>query len=54
MTIDEISKIVSNRLQFLKAQRTQAVAAGELEQVTKLDAQIAETQETLNKLLTLE
>jgi hypothetical protein len=53
MALDEVILIVGNRLQALQAQRTLAVAAGELARVAALDADIAETTTTLNQLRTL-
>jgi hypothetical protein len=53
MALDEVIQIVGNRLNALQVQRTLAVAAGELARVTALDADIAETQTTLEQLLTL-
>ena len=53
MTVNEIIKILSNQLEFLRGQRTMAVAIGDLAQVTTLDGQIDETQTTLDQLNTL-
>ena len=53
MNLDQIIKIVSNRLEFLRAQRTTAVSIGDLERVAALDAEVAETQATLGRLKTL-
>ena len=50
MTLTEIKQIVSNRLNALKAQRTLAVAAGDLERVAQLDVDINETANTLEQL----
>jgi hypothetical protein len=53
MNLDQIIKIISNRLEFLRSQRTTAVSVGDLEQVVALDSEIAESTATLNRLLTL-
>jgi hypothetical protein len=53
MALDEVILIVGNRLNALQAQRTLAVAAGELARVAALDADIAETTTTLDQLRTL-
>lgn len=50
MTLEEIIRIVRNRLAFLQAQRTGAVATGDLDRVASLDADIYETQATLARL----
>jgi hypothetical protein len=42
------------RLVQLSQLRASAVSLGDADQVARIDAQIAETQETLNKLLTVE
>jgi hypothetical protein len=53
MKIEDVKQIISNRLSYLRSQRVQAVAVGDLEQVAILDVQILETQLTLDQLLTL-
>lgn len=53
MTISEVVRIISNRLMSLQSQRTQAVMLGDLQQVSTLDAEIEETQRTLNALQSL-
>ena len=53
MNLTDIIRIVSNRLDALRAQRVLAVHVGDLEQVTRLDADIAQTQTTLDQLRTL-
>jgi hypothetical protein len=53
MAVDEIIIIVENRLVTLRSARALAVAQGNLEYVTSLDAEIAETQNTLAALNTL-
>lgn len=50
MTIDEVKSAVSNRLSFLNTQRSQAELQGDLTNMVRLDAEIAETQETLTRL----
>jgi hypothetical protein len=51
MTIEEIIRIVRNRLASLQSQRTSAVATGDLDRVASLDVDIHETQATLSRLL---
>ena len=53
MLIQDIIQILNNRLEYLKSRKTIAVRFGELEQVTQLDSEISETQNTLDQLRTL-
>jgi hypothetical protein len=53
MLLQDIIQILNNRLESLKAKKNIAIASGELEQVTQLDSEIAETMVTLNQLKTL-
>ena len=53
MLIQDIIQILGNKLEFLKSKKTIAISSGDLEQVTKLDAEISETLDTLNQLRTL-
>jgi hypothetical protein len=50
MTIDQLTIILTNRISSLSAQRSYAVAIGNLEQIAILDADIAETEITLAQL----
>ena len=53
MNVADIIRIVSNRLDALRSQRTLAISIGDLEQVATIDSQITETQTTLDQLRTL-
>jgi hypothetical protein len=53
MTLQEIVNIVGNRIAALRNQRAVAVLVGDLNQVNAIDAEIAQTQMTLDQLLTL-
>jgi hypothetical protein len=53
MTLAELITIIRNRLNTLDQQRGQAVSAGDLARVTAIDADMAETQATLDALNTL-
>lgn len=53
MNIVEIIKITENKLANLRNERSNAVLAGDLELVVKLDDQISETEITLGKLKTI-
>jgi hypothetical protein len=53
MTLQEIVNIVGNRIAALRNQRAVAVLAGDLIQVNAIDAEIAQTQMTLDQLLSL-
>lgn len=50
MKIEEIIFILENRIKSLLQQRDNAVMSGNLEIVTQLDIEIAETQNTLDTL----
>jgi hypothetical protein len=50
MTLEMIKQILSNRLTNLNSQKAYLVAIGDLEQVTKVDLEITETQATLDQL----
>ena len=54
MTIADLIRLVSNRLSTLNNQRGTAVSLGDTDAIERLDQAIAETQDTLNKLHTLE
>lgn len=53
MTIQELIRLASNRLAALNGARATAVATGDVSRLEALDADISETQTTLNKLNTL-
>lgn len=54
MTIPELIKSCEKRLVYLQTLRSSATDLGDLRQVDALDVQIAETQDTLNKLRTVQ
>jgi|LakMenEpi03Aug12_release.lakeMendotaPanAssembly.Ray.scaffolds.fasta_scaffold3590153_1 hypothetical protein len=53
MTIQQLITLASNRLAALNTSRANAVALGDVERIDALDAEIAETQNTLDALNTL-
>lgn len=53
ITIDELIRMARARLVYLSQQRSSAAALGDQPQIELIDADIAATQTTLNKLLTL-
>ena len=53
MTIHELIQIARTRLTYLAAQRETAVRLGDEVQIAAIDEESAQTQETLNQLLTL-
>ncbi len=53
MTLAELIQLVSYKLAALNSARASAAAIGDLNQVVVLDAQINETQLTLDQLRTL-
>jgi hypothetical protein len=53
MTLAELIQLVSYKLSALNSARASAVSVGDLTQVVALDAQIAQTQLTLDQLKTL-
>jgi hypothetical protein len=53
MTIAELIKACERRLSNLHSVRGSALALGDMVQVDRIDAQIEETQDTLNKLRTV-
>ena len=50
MTIEEIKQILQNKLNELTSRKNLAYMSGDLAIYTTLDAEIAETQATLNEL----
>lgn len=53
MNIPDLIRLMANKLANLNGQRTTAVVHGDVGLLVALDAQIAETQATLNQLQTL-
>jgi len=53
MTVSDLIRLMTNKLATLNGQRTTAVVHGDVELLIALDAQIAETQATLDQLKTL-
>lgn len=54
MTITDLIQLMQNKLNSLAGLRQTAYSAGDINQVASLDMQIAETQQTLDQLRTLE
>lgn len=50
MKISDLITILERRLVYLGSLRSSAVALGDLAQIERIDADAAETQETLNQL----
>jgi hypothetical protein len=50
MTLAELIQLVSYKLSALNSARASAVAVGDLNQVVNIDAQISQTQITLDQL----
>jgi hypothetical protein len=53
MTLAELIQLVSYKLAALNSARASALTIGDLNQVVQLDAQISQTQLTLDQLRTL-
>lgn len=53
MSIAELIEMMNRRLVYLSQLRTSAISLGDVDQADKVDAEIASTQETLNKLLSI-
>jgi hypothetical protein len=53
MTLAELIQLVSYKLSALNSARASAVSVGDLSQVVNLDAQILQTQITLDQLRSL-
>jgi hypothetical protein len=53
MSLDDLILMCRSRLVQLSQLRSSAVALGDMQQVSKIDAEADETQATLNQLLTL-
>lgn len=54
MTIPELITIVRNRIASLHQARSHAVAVGDVQRVSAIDADVAETETTLAQLLSLQ
>jgi hypothetical protein len=50
MTIQDLITLLSNKLSSLNNAKSNAIVSGDVEAVLRLDGEIAETQDTLNKL----
>jgi hypothetical protein len=53
MNIQELIEIAEKRLVYLSQLKSSAMNIGDMDQVAVVDAQIAETQDTLNALKSL-
>ena len=53
MTISELITLMSNKISSLNNARSTAVVTGDVEAILRLDDEIAETQTSLDKLLSL-
>ena len=53
MTIADLLKLAQARLAYLNGQRADAQAVGDAPSIARLDLEIAETQTTVDQLLTL-
>lgn len=53
MTILELIEMCERRIAYLNGVRGSAAALGDIQQVERIDAQLAETQQTLNQLQSL-
>ena len=53
MTVSDLIRLMTHKLATLTGQRTTAVVHGDVELLVALDAQIAETQATLDQLRSL-
>lgn len=53
MSIEDLIKLMEARLAALNSARASAAAVGDLNEVMRLDADIAQTQTTLDQLRTL-
>lgn len=53
MTVEELIQLMGYKLAALNSARASAVSVGDLNQVVSLDAQISQTQITLDQLRSL-
>jgi len=51
MTLTDLARILQNHIEHLRSLLTQAVAIGDVKQVSELEIKIAETEATLAQLL---
>lgn len=51
MTIEKLIEMVRSRIAYLSAQRNAAERIGDVDQVSRLDAELAECEATLEALL---
>jgi hypothetical protein len=54
MTIQELISLSKTRINYLNVLRTSAVASGDVTQLTIIDNELSQTQETLNYLLQIQ
>lgn len=54
MTIQELISLSKARINYLNVLRTSAVASGDVTQLTIIDNELSQTQETLNYLLQIQ
>ena len=53
MKMQELVTLMANKLAYLNTAKSTAMASGDLEAVLRLDAEISETQATIEALQTL-
>lgn len=53
MSIEDLIRLMEARLAALNAARSSAAGVGDLAQVTRIDADVVQTQTTLDQLRTL-
>jgi len=53
MTLQELVSLLANKLASLNIAKSTATASGDIAAVLRLDDEIAETQDTLNKIKTV-
>jgi len=53
MSIEDLIRLMEARLAALNSARASAAAVGDLTQATRIDADVAQTQTTLDQLRTL-
>ena len=54
MTIQELISLSKAKINYLNVLRTSAVASGDVTQLTIIDNELSQTQETLNYLLQIQ
>lgn len=50
MNLEEVIRILNNRLIFLDQQKTAAISMGDLDAVVRIDQEIYNTQQIIDKL----